>query len=62
MYKFFLKYSIGITQKLRKGEQTFLTGTHCLELLYIDINNGHYEYILKTVNKLTDIRMDTSMP
>ena len=59
----YFKYSIRHNSKTKKGgKQTFLCGTHFLELLYIDINNGHYENITKTVNRLTDVRMDTSMP
>ena len=28
----------GITQKLRKGDQSFLCGTHCLDLIRLSIN------------------------
>ena len=31
------KTVIGITQKLRKGEQFFSCGTHCLDLILIPI-------------------------
>ena len=37
----------GITQTLRKGEQSFMFGTHCLDLIYISIK--YNEDILKIV-------------
>ena len=45
---FFLQFSKGHnSEKLRKGEQSFLCGTHCLDLIYIAIN--YHEDILKIV-------------
>ena len=38
---------MGITQKLRKGEQVFLLGSHCLELVHIPIKL--HEDIMKIV-------------
>ena len=37
----------GIAQKLRKGEQSLLCGTHCLNLMYISMK--YHEDILKIV-------------
>ena len=37
----------GITQKLRKGAQSFLCGTLCVDLIYISIK--YHEDILKIV-------------
>ena len=44
---FFYDFQRGITQKLRKGEQSFLCGTHCLDLIYISIK--YHEDFLKIV-------------
>ena len=49
---FFYEFQRGITQKLRKGEQSFLCGTLCLDLIYISIK--YLEAILKTVYEWTD--------
>ena len=54
----------GITQKLRRGEQSFLCGKHCLDLLYISIK--YHEDILKIVygqrKGQTGGEMDSAMP
>ena len=42
----------GITQELTKGEQSFLCGTHCLDLIYI--STKYHEDILKIVYGRTD--------
>ena len=57
---FFYEFQRGITQKLRKGEQLFLCGTLCLDLIYISIK--YHEDILKIVYGRTDRRMDRAMP
>ena len=44
---FFYNFQRGITQKLRKGEQSFLCWTHCVDLIYISIK--YHEDILKIV-------------
>ena len=44
---FFYDIQRGITQKLRRGEQSFLCGIHCLDLLCISIK--YHEDILKIV-------------
>ena len=42
---FFYDIQRDITQKLRRGEQSFLCVIHCLDLLYISIK--YHEDILK---------------
>ena len=54
-YKFFYDFQRDITQKLRKGEQLFLCGTHCLDLIYISIK--YHEDISKIVYGQTDSAM-----
>ena len=49
---FFYDFQRGITQKLRKGEQSFLCGTLCHDLIHISIN--YHEDILKIVYGRTD--------
>ena len=45
--RFYYIFQRGITQKLRKGEQSFLFGTHSLDHIYISIK--YHEDILKVV-------------
>ena len=56
---FFYDFKRGIPQKLRKGEQSFLCGTLCLDLIYISIN--YHEGILNIVYERTDGRTDSGM-
>ena len=49
---FFYDFQRSITQKLRKGEQSFLSGTLCLDFIYISIK--YHEDILKIVYGWTD--------
>ena len=52
----FYNFQRGITQKLRKGEQSFLCGTLCFDLIYISIK--YHKDILKIVYGRTDRQMD----
>ena len=50
--RFFYSIQRDITQTLKKGEQSFMCGTHCLDIIYISIK--YHEYILKVVYGRTD--------
>ena len=52
MQDYFYDFQRAITQKLRKGEQSFICGTLCFDLIYISIK--YHEDILKIVDRRTD--------
>ena len=54
---FFCDFQRIITQKVRKGEQSFLCGALCLDLIYISIK--YHEDILKIVYGRMDAQRHT---
>ena len=50
--RFFKKISKGHNTETKKGERSFLCGTHCFDLIYISIK--YHEDILKIAYGWTD--------
>ena len=57
--EFFLQFSKGYNSETKKGEQSFLCGTLCLDLIYIYIK--YHSDFLKIVSRQKDGRTDSTI-